>query len=82
MWAVVVSKEEALGSKEEVGFDWALQGWEKPVWRREREEGILGLAGGHLPLIPWCGVRVLKATWAVPPWVGPGGVSLALVDRG
>ena len=70
MWAVVVSKEEALGSKEEVGFDWALQGCGKPVWRREREEGILGLAGGHLPFLLWCGVSVLKATWTVPPWGG------------
>ena len=49
---------------------WALQGCGKPVWRREREEGILGLAGGHLPFLLWCGVSVLKATWTVPPWGG------------
>ena len=67
---MVVSKEEALGSKGEVGFEWALQGQGKPVWRREREEGILGLSGGHLPFLLWCGVSVLKATWTVPPWGG------------
>ena len=29
-----------------------------------------GAGWGHLPLILWCGVSVLKATGAVPRWGG------------
>ena len=46
---MVVSGEEALGSKEEVGFDRAQQGWREPSWKRGREEDILGLVGGIFP---------------------------------
>lgn len=62
--------EEALGSgalghssKEEVGFDWALQGRGEPAWRR-------GWVGGISRLILWCGVSDLKTTGTIPPWGG------------
>lgn len=64
---------------------------QKTCLRGKREEGTLGLGWGHLPFTLWYGVGVPKVTRGQHcprptgqclPRVGPGEVSLPLLEAG